>query len=177
MARLLPAILAAAFLSACGGGLSQQMENPKDPDASLICGHIDMKDGPCWLHWFTMKQVLPKVEKPYYNFRIDEGTFYAEYIPPGSFQLSEFGGDGSWPSTTRYTFKFPQQLQGLRLEKPGIYYIGSFKMTDEGSFFKSKYDIELAKTPTEREVLEKLLLRAKGTEWEERLRQRLEELK
>jgi len=177
MARLLPALLAAAALSACGGGLPQQMENQKDPETSLIVGHIDMKDGPCWLHWFSMKQVMPKVEKPYFNFRIDEGTFYAEYIPLGSFQLSDFGGDGSWPSNTRYTFRFPQQLQGLRLEKPGIYYLGSFKMTDEGNFFKSKYDIELAKTPSERDVLEKILPHAKGTDWEERLRLRLEELK
>jgi len=177
MVRLLPAVAAALFLSACGGGMSQQMEEPKDSDRSIVFGHIDMKNGPCWLHWFNMKQVLPKVEKPYYWFRIDEGTFYAEYIPLGSFQLSEFGGDGSWPSNTRYTFRFPQQLEGLRLEKPGIYYIGSFKMTDEGSFFKSKYDIELAQTPSEREVIEKILPRAKGTQWEERLKRRLEELK
>src|SRR5262245_59700014 len=177
MAKGLQLVAAVLALTACGGGLSQQMENPKDAEVSLICGYIDMQDGPCWLHWFNLKQVLPKVDKPYYWFRIDEGTFYAEYIPLGSFQLSEFGGDGSWPSNTRYTFKFPQQMEGLRLEKPGLYYLGSFKMKDEGNFFKSKYDIDLAETPTERQILEKILLHAKGTEWEERLRKRLEELK
>ena len=171
-------ILAAVVsLTACGGGLSPKMEEPKDADRSLLYGYIDMKDGPCWMSWFTMKQVLPAVEKPFYNFRIHEGAFYAEYIPLGSFQYSEFGGQGSWPKQYIYTFKFPQQLQGLRIEKPGLYYIGTFKMKDLGSFFKSKYDIDVAEAPSEREILEKILPFAAGTQWDERVRGRLEQLK
>jgi hypothetical protein len=171
------AVLSFLFVAACGGGLPLQMEDGKDPDASFVYGYIDMQDGPCWLHFFNMKQVLPKTDKPYWHFRIDEGAFYAEYIPLGSFQLSELGGQDSWPGNTHYTWRFPQQLEGLRLEKPGIYYIGSFKMIDQGSFFKSKYDITPAEKPTEREILERLLPHAKGTKWDERLRKRLEELK
>lgn len=171
-----PAIGAVVFLAACGGGLPREMEEPKGPDVSLVYGYVDMTDGPCWMSWFNMKQVLPKAEKPYWYFRILDGAFYAEYIPLGSFQLSEFGGADSWPGNTIYTFKFPQQLEGLRIEKPGLYYLGAFKFKDEGSFFKSKYEIDLAKTPTEREVLEKILPYAKGTQWDGRLRRRLEEI-
>lgn len=162
-------------LAACGG-LSRDLDEPKDPERSMVYGYVDMSDGPCWMDWFAMKQVLPKVEKPYYYFRIDDGAFYAEYVPLGSFQLSEFGGKKTLGSTL-YTFRFPQQLEGLRIEKPGLYFIGSFKMKDEGNLFKSKYDIDLAEKPTEREILEKILPHAKGTAWEDRLRKRLEGLK
>src|SRR5579872_3008902 len=138
MLKLFPVATAVLFLGACGGGLSRQMEDPKDPDASLVYGYIDMTDGPCWLEWFNMHQIQPKVEKPYVNFRIDEGVFYAEYVPPGSFQLHELGGSGTFPhGNTSYNFMFPKQGQGLRIEKPGLYYLGSFKMKDIGNFFKS----------------------------------------
>ncbi|MBV8881496.1 MAG: hypothetical protein JO332_16135 [Planctomycetaceae bacterium] len=178
MRKLFPAAASIVLLAACGGGLSRQMENPEDPQASLVYGYIDMADGPCWLEWFNMKQVAPKVEKPFYHFRVDDGVFYAEYIPIGSFQLNEFGGWGTFPhGNTMYSFFFPKQLQGLRIEKPGIYYIGALKMKDEGNFFKSKYDIDVAEKPSEREVLEKLVPHAKGTTVEARLLQRLGELK
>lgn len=175
--RWIPVVAVVALLAACGGGLPREMEEPKSADVSLLYGHVDMTDGPCWMSWFTMKQVLPEVEKPFWNFRIHEGAFYAEYIPLGSFQFSEFGGQASWPGNTIYTFKFPQQLQGLRIEKPGLYYLGSYRMKDESSFFKAKYDIDVSEKPSEREVLEKILPYAAKTSWEERVRKRLEELK
>ena len=175
--RWMAVVAPVIFLAACGGGRPRQMEEPKNADVSLLYGHIDMNDGPCWVSWFTMKQVLPEVEKPFWNFRVHDGAFYAEYIPLGSFQFSEFGGQDSWPGNTIYTFKFPQQLQGLRIEKPGLYYLGSYKMKDEGSFFTSKYDIDVAEKPTEKEILEKILPYAGGTQWDERIRKRLEEMK
>ena len=178
MLKLLGVAAPVLLLAACGGGLSQQMEDPKDLDASLVYGYIDMADGPCWLQWFNMHQVSPKVEKPYVNFRIDEGVFYAEFVPLGSFQLHELGGWGSFPhGNTSYNFMFPKQAEGLRIEKPGMYYIGCFKMKDIGNFFKSKYDIDLSETPGEREVLSKMLPHAKGTLWEADIRRRMEALK
>jgi hypothetical protein len=175
MLKLIPTAASVLLLAACGG-LSKQMEEPKDSDRSLVYGYVDMTDGPCWMDWFSMKQVLPKVEKPYLGFRVCDGAFYAEYIPLGSFQLSHFGGTKTLGNTI-YTFNFPQQLPGLRIEKPGLYYVGAFKMKEEGNFFKSKYDIDLAEKPTEREVIEKILPYAKGTEWDDWLRRRLKELK
>jgi len=175
MLKLIPIAASALLLAACGG-LSKQMEEPKDSDRSLVYGYVDMEDGPCPLDWFNMKQVLPKVEEPYWGFRTADGAFYAEYIPLGSFQLWSFGGAKTFGNTF-WTFKFPQQLPGLRIEKPGLYFVGSFRMKDEGNFFKSKYDIDLADKPTEREVIEKILPYAKGTEWDDWLRRRLKELK
>jgi hypothetical protein len=178
MLKLIPIAASVLALAACGSGMSPQMEDQKDPDCSLVYGYIDMTNGPCWLQWFYLHQVLPKTEKPFFNFRVDEGAFYAEFVVSGSYQLHELGGWGSWPNgNTSYNFLFPKQAEGLRIEKPGLYYIGSYKMKDLGNFFKSKYDIELAETPSEREVLSKVLPHAKGTIWEERIRQRLETLK
>ena len=167
MLKLAP-IAASLLLAACGG-LSRHMDEPKDPERSLVYGFVDMSDGPCPLDWFSMKQVKPKVEEPYYSFRTCDGAFYAEYIPLGSFQLSKFGGAKTLGNTF-YSFVFPQQLPGLRIEKPGLYYVGTFKMKDLGNFFKSKYDIDLAEKPTEREILEIMLPRAKGTAWDAKIR-------
>jgi hypothetical protein len=176
MFKVLPAVASALFLSACGGGLSQQMEDGKDPKASMIYGYIDMANGPCWMEWFRLKQVLPKSEEPYVSFRVDDGAFYAEYIPPGSYQLHEFGGAGSWPNNAFYAFRFPAQMEGIRVDEPSLIYVGAFKMKNIGNFFGAKYDVDFVKTPTEREVLTKILPHAKGTVWEQRLRRRLEQL-
>src|SRR6516165_3259778 len=67
MLKLAP-IAASLLLAACGG-LSRHMDEPKDPERSLVYGFVDMSDGPCPLDWFSMKQVKPKVEEPYYSFR------------------------------------------------------------------------------------------------------------
>lgn len=99
-------------------------------------------------------------------------------MPTGSYPFHAFGGHDAFPINRRfYTFRFPQQHPGFRIEEPGIYFLGSYKVKDTGTIFSSNYEIGVVSTPAERQVLEKILPHTQGTLWEARLRRRLEDLK
>jgi hypothetical protein len=186
--------LAVAFLAtaifllftACSTA-DRYVKEVENDDSSFVFGYIDMEDSPTHLKNFSVRQVLPKKQRSKWNFRTYDGAFYMENVPPGSYQLANFGGPGGLSiggcvitggrgGVSYYTFVFPRQSGGFRLEKPGIYFIGSYKYKETGDFFDTKFDVEEIKSPTEREVLEKILPYCKGTGWEKRLQERLEEL-
>ena len=145
---------------------------------SLVFGYMDMDESPAKeLTAFSLRQVLPKTDKPYLHMRTHEGVFYVENVAPASYQMNQFGGPGGmFSSASFYWFNFPRQGEGFRVSKPGLYYLGSYKYKKAGSFFNPKFDIESVKTPDERAVIEKILPFSKGTKWEGRLRERLDQL-
>jgi hypothetical protein len=65
----------------------------------------------------------------------------------------------------------------LRITKPGIYYLGSFKYRQVKTeiFDSGKFEIERVKQPTEAELLKRLLEkeRVKESAWAEKIRSRL----
>jgi len=72
---------------------------------------------------------------------------------------------------------FPSQDSGFRIEKAGqIYYMGSFKAHYKGDLFSESYTIEEVKTPSELEVMQKLLPNAKGSPWEPIIENRIDQL-
>jgi hypothetical protein len=167
--------LAVSLLTGCAGtkGLSEM-----DGANALVFGYIDMAEAPAKeLTAFSLRQVLPNTDKPFWHMRTHEGVFYLENLPLGSYQLSRFGGPGGMLSSASfYWFDFPRQSEGFRVAKPGIHYLGSFKYKKAGSFFNPKFDIEPLKTPGEREAIEKILEYSKNTKWDAQLRVRLAQL-
>jgi hypothetical protein len=70
----------------------------------------------------------------------------------------------------------------VRISKPGIYFLGSYKyqQVKTGFFEGSKFDIERVDSPTEAELLQRILdedKEIKGSAWEEKIRQRLARIK
>ncbi len=169
--------LVAVLLSGCSShrALTEQLDPSK---SSLVFGYIDMDNSPATkLSAFSLKQVLPKTDKPYWNMRTYEGVFYLENMTPGSYQFYQFGGPGGFfSSASFYWFNFPTQADGFRISKPDLYYLGSFQYKKAGSFFNPKFDIEPVESPGEREAIEKILQYSEGTRWEALLRKRLEQL-
>ena len=163
--------LVALALGGCGGS---KMMDEMESHNSMVFGYIDMSDSPASeLAAFSLRQVAPKTDKPYWNMRVHEGVFYLENVTPGSYQLNQFGGPGGFfSSASFYWFNFPRQSEGFRIRKPGIYYLGAFKYKKAGSFWNPKFDIEPVKSPSEREVIEKILEFSKDTKWEGQLRSR-----
>lgn len=163
------------------GGCPQgtPVDDRKAPEMSLIYGHLDMSDAPTPVDWLDMKQVHPKIKKPYYPMRLDGGMFYFENVPRGSFQLTHFGGVGGFGGN-RHEYDIPRQSKAarLRVSSPGIHYIGSFKYKDvkTGFFEQNKFDVETVSNPGEMELLQKLLEHTKGTKWQAAVRARLKEL-
>ncbi len=167
------------------GGCADQRLIREDKDdlasASLVFGYVDMEDAPTNLDWFSIRQVLPKTDQPYWNAAIDEGMFWGSHFKPGAYQMNSFGGFSRWRNTN-FSFELPQQYaENFRFKidnKPGIYFMGSYKYKDvkTGFFEQGKFDFVAVKSPTERELLERLLKFTDSKTWEARIRKRLQEL-
>lgn len=169
------AIAIALLLSAACS--NNPLPEPPGPQDSIVYGYLDMNDAPVDLSWVSMRQFAPPTDEPYWSFGVDKGTFWNTYLDPGAYALESFGGSGF---NSRYTFNVPRQDGSMRIviDKPGIYYLGAFRYKNikTGVFEPDKFDLERTDSPSEREVLEKLIVIMKGTVVEPKLQQRLREL-
>jgi hypothetical protein len=164
-------ILGVALL-ACGGGLSKDIEPPEVEQASFVFGHLDMEEASTDVDVVTFERLAPRTDENFYNFRVDDGTFYAEYIPPGSYVLDGFSSAGGmFSQPTRYAV--PRQDNPIRLtiREPGVYYVGTWKYLEvETGFFEAgKFDITPVGTPTAKQLVQVILPHAEDTNWHEYL--------
>ena len=179
---LLVLVVLAFTLGGCDSRLIK--DDKKDLDtASLVFGYIDMSDAPSDLRWVGLLQVSPKSDKPFWTLAdVDEGMFWYSHMGEGTYQFHSFGGYSFW-QRVNFTFDLqPKVSESSKFKlgsKPGIYYLGSYKFKEvktAGFFTKSKFDFVATKSPTERELLERLLKYTKGPIWEARIKQRMAEL-
>jgi len=175
------ALLAALglFLVGCGGNPYMD-DDGGGADRSLVYGYIDMDEAPAKLQWVSMKQLRPKVDKPYYSFWIREGAFYTNAAPPGVFKFDSFGGHNGW-TNTNWTFSFPSQGRGAFdpvIKRPGMYYVGSwkYKKVKTGFFKPGKFDLVPDKKVSEKDVLKRMLPWAKHKKWKDMIEARIRQL-
>lgn len=181
--RMWLGVLFVITLALAGCADQRMIREDKDDlaTASLVFGYVDMGDAPVNLDWFGIKQVVPKTDKPYWYAAVDEGMFWGSHFKPGAYQMDSFGGFSRWRNAN-FTFELPQQYADkFRFKtdgKPGIYFLGSYKYKDvkTGFFEPGKFDFVAVKSPTERELLERLLKFTDSKIWEARIRKRLQEL-
>ncbi len=153
-----------------------------DPANSLVFGYIDMEDAPTGVSSAWLVQVAPPSESPYWGLGVNKGLFYNSYLPPGSYQLSKFGGSGFFAGEHEYSFPRQGNETALRITKPGIYFLGSFKYKNakSGFFEPGKFSIEKINKPSEAELLQRILdedSEIKKSSWGDKIRARLEKLR
>jgi hypothetical protein len=183
------------LLGGCAYGFSDhktlgtQPDQPSSTQASFVFGYIDMQDADPGLDWVTFQQLAPVAKDPDIPGHAKDGIFYLENVAPGSYQVYDFGGRGGGFFAKgkvyySYPVSFPVSRQSgfmrVKVEKPDVYFLGAYKYVSvKGNRFTTSYvyDLEPLKTPTEREVLQRLLPMVKGTQWERRLTERLRRLK
>ena len=176
----LAAVAALGLLAACGS--SGHGRSVDDPSNSLVFGFIDMADAPTKISGASIMQVSPPTDKPYWGMDVRNGLLYTYYLPPGSYQLASISGSSFWRGDYRYNFPRQGNEQAVRIGKPGIYFLGSYryKGVKTGFFEGGKFDIERVNSPTEAELLRRILeedKEIKGSAWEAKIRQRLSQLK
>ncbi len=170
------------------------VDNPKN---SLVFGYIDMSDAPTKLKGAWLRQVAPPTDSPYWSMGIEKGLFYNTFIRPGTYQLSSFAGSSYAKGS--YEYNFPRQGRNqtaVKIKKPGIYYLGSYKyvkVRKGGMFKQAKFSIERVDEPTEAELLRRILedtmkvkkaknykgprkIKIEDTRWAAAIRARLKEL-
>jgi hypothetical protein len=175
------AVVALAGLAGCAG--SGHGRDINDPNNSLVFGYVDMTDAPTKVSGVQVQQVAPPTDKPYWGTDVKDGLFYSSYLPPGSYRLASLHGSSFMRGEHQYNF--PRQGGGattVRIDKPGIYFLGAYKYKDvkSGFFEQGKFDIERVSSPTEAELLQRILDRdpeLKGSVWADKIRQRIARLK
>lgn len=168
------------LLAGCAGSGPERDIN--DPTNSLVFGYIDMDDAPTGVNSASVMQVAPPTETPYWGFAVAKGLFFNSYLPPGSYQLSSFSGSGFFAGQHEYSFPRQGNRTSLRIVKPGIYFLGSYKYrkVKSGIFEQGKFSIEKTDKPTEAELLKRILDESDGirkSAWDNKIRARLAQLK
>ena len=178
----IPLLLAAlALLTGCAGGGHGRDIN--DPTNSLVFGFVDMSDAPTKVSGAQIMQVAPPTDKPYWGTDVREGLFYTYYLPPGSYKLATLHGSSFMRG--EYQYNFPRQGGGdtaVRIDKPGIYFLGAYKYqkVKTGMFEQAKFGIERVQSPSEAELLQRLLEQdpeLKKSAWADKIQQRITRLK
>lgn len=167
------ALLAVLALSGCSTP-TPRFDKPPEPNLSLVYGHIDMEDAPTKLSWVALKMVRPVVKEPYYNFWVRDGSFFRANVRQGSYKFESFGGGNT-------TYLFPKQGKGVldrQIERPGLYYVGSykFKKISKGLFRSDEFDLVPTDSPSELELLKKIVVYAHDDYWKNMIQTRIKEL-
>jgi len=173
-------LIALALSAGCASSGHERDIN--DPTNSLVFGYIDMDEAPTSISYATIQQVAPATDSPYWGLAVKKGLFYSAYLPPGSYQLSSFGGSGFLAGEHRYGFPRQGNQTALRIEKPGIYFLGAYKYRDvkTGMFEQGKFSIDPLNKPTEADLLRRILDEGSGIKdsaWRDRIQARLARLK
>ena len=179
--RILIAMVA-ALLAGCASNTIGPERDINDPTSSLVFAYVDMKDAPTSIGHASLRQAAPKGEEGYWGMTVEDGMLFSQYIPTGSFQLEQFGGSGFWAGDVRYSFPtYGRNETAISIKKPGIHFLGAFqyKKVKTGFFEQGKFDVERVSSPSETELLTRILGMkwVKGTQWEGRIRNRLAELR
>lgn len=168
---------------------SPELEERTDKNTILVVGYFDDSQSPFNIGWGDLKQIRPASDEPYKELRAnDDGLFYLENLPTGSYKLMSIEGrEKGALSTQPWIVRLPEPSEDkafrrteLRAKKPGVYFLGSYKlalMKKGGLFSDDKFETTALKKPTEKQVLKKLLKQAKGTRWEKVIKQRISKLK
>ncbi len=178
-------------LTGCRGGIP--LNKIDDPQRGLVIGYIDMSEAPVGADWVTVKQMLPKTDKPYWGTAIwdhptrKKGYIFYHALPFGSYELDSFGGNtGFWrrffTNVVSMSYQMPTTGSNptqTRIKNKKVYYMGSYKHHEskDSSFFSPKFDLETLKSPTEKELLEIILPQTTNSQWEGVAKSRLSELK
>lgn len=167
-------LAAAALLSGCAS--SSPPRDLNDPTNSLYFGYIDMTDAPTGVGSADVEQLAPPTKYPYWQAGVSKGLFCLSVLPPGSYQVTQFVG-----GNTFYTMPRQGNPTSLRIVKPGIYFVGSYKYVSVKSGFMEgdRFAIKKVNTPTEAELLERIVKYddiAKSA-WKEKIEARLARLK
>ncbi len=133
--------------------------DPKDENLSMIYGYIDMSAAPSVLKEVSIREdggwgnVDTAVERNAWTER--GGMFWHLGVEPGSYQIHSFG-DGK----NRYKYgKDGQSGTTIRIEKPGIYFMGSYAYTIKSKQTSGSDGFDLKPTASQHEVelLERLI--------------------
>jgi len=176
-----------ARISGSRDTLSPPLDKGQKRSGSFVFGYFDMEFAGPDLDWTLLYRFEQGEQTKTIPMRTLDGVYYLEHVPPGAYTIGEFGGRATeffssgeiilWRPYF-YTIGAEEAFR-VKIEKPGIYYVGAHKflLIKGGMFHNDKFELKLMDHPTQKEVLTKIIEKAQGTEWEAPLRSYLAKLK
>ncbi len=160
MTRRRTATFLAGFLALLAAGCASDHIDPKDQSLSLVYGYIDMKDAPSSLGWVHL--TLYDGKNTGYFTAVKDGMFFHMGVKPGPYQVDRFGRHPRFFSNTEYSYDFGTRGRNetaTRIDKPGVYFMGAYRYVEvpTGWFEQDKFKMERIATPSERELLTRVL--------------------
>ena len=166
--------LALLLIAGCASMEMQDRMKGNDRENVFAFGYIDIDMQLSSLGSVSLMQVLPKTPDGKVNEEncwTQDGAFFNGNLLPGTYALYRFSMGKSQANFGSHAFLF-------KMDKPGIYFLGSYKVKRSADIFSSSIGLEKQVKPTESEVLGKFIIpSAAGTKWELPLKNRLKELK
>jgi hypothetical protein len=156
----LAALVLASAILGCGGRESVRTD---DETVSLVFGYFDMKEGSGKLDWVQLKQYDLEGKKPvFYAMNAKDGLFFHVGVEPGSYQVDKFGYDGGlFSNPIEYSFGGKgRNRTAIRIQKPGVYFVGAHRYVNvpgKGFFDAAKFDMQPATSPSEKEILQRVV--------------------
>lgn len=154
------ALLVLAGCASDGGSI-----DPKDTSVSLVYGHFDMKEAPGRLDWVSLRRYDSKKEDgEWYGMGVKDGVFFHVGVEPGSYQVDKFrtaGGFFTNPVEHHFGSR-GRNATAVRIAKPGVYFLGSYRYVNhagKGFFEADRFDMQPVKSPSEKEVLQRVIQR------------------
>lgn len=151
-------VILLAVLSGCSSLPEVKLEDPdpKQRNVGLVYGYLDMDDTlSTYYYWIVGRRYRPSA-KEYKMYVYQSGLFYHLGLDMGSHQVVRLG-------STQNVYRFDPNIKNqtaIKIKKPGLHYMGSFKYAfheGKGYFDKNKFSIKRTNSPSEKELLIKLL--------------------
>lgn len=157
-------LIALVLVSGCAS--APDPVDSRDENVSLVFGYFDMTAAPSALEWVSLRKYDSKAKDgAWYHLAARDGFFFHVGIEPGSYQVDKFGGSGGIPLLTRRPFEYSYGSKGrnataVRIQKPGVYFLGAHQFVNhagKGLFEPDRFDMKPVKTPTEKELLQRVI--------------------
>lgn len=142
-----------------------------DPEHSLVFGYFGPGGKATTINWVSIQQYEPFTEEPYLDTGLIYGHFFNPEMPNGSFCVASVSASHSFTSTR---FNLNSDFGCFEIDKPGLYYFGSYQVFITGK----NAELKTLKQPDEEAIIKKILnYTDKNTYWEKELLKRLDKIK
>lgn len=157
----------ALIFSGCASGW-RELTQEERRTGSFVFLYIDTTEMDGNLARVIMRQVKAGEQATTWGFNIEDDRYiWFDGLARGNYMLDNYGGPGGfkacgmyWCSNTHYTYRFPKQGSGFRLQEQGVHFLGAFRhvpIEGEGFFDPDKFELERIKEPSEKEILGAIL--------------------
>src|SRR4029453_10111163 len=159
-------VLTTVMAFALAGCASAPPVDTRDETRSLVFGYFAMTDAASKREWVSLRKYDSSQNTgEWYALAVRDGLFFHIGIGPGSYQVEKFGGMGGIPLLTRRPFEYDFGGKGrnstaVRIREPSLYFLGAHQYVNhagKGLFAPGKFEMKPVQSPTEKEVLQRLL--------------------